>query len=75
MKRLGIAIDVSYRGTLVIHAKTTPRPGEKVYTGDGKQIGKVEKVIGRVSRPYVTVKPTSRKQQLMGVIGKELYLE
>jgi rRNA processing protein Gar1 len=75
MKRLGIVIDVSYRGTLVIRAKTTPRLGAKVFMGDGKQIGKVEKVVGLVSRPYVTVKPTSREQQLMGVIGKELYLE
>lgn len=75
MKRLGVVTDVSYRGALVIHAEATPKLGEKVYAGDGKQIGRVERVFGPVSRPYVTVKPTSRKQKLMGVIGKELYLE
>lgn len=75
MKLLGIVIDVSYRGTLVVRAGTTPRPGEEVFTGDGKQIGLVDKVLGLVSSPYVTVRPTSRKQQLIGMIGKELYLE
>lgn len=75
MKRLGIVLDVSYRGTLVTRAEATPSLGEKVFTDDGQQIGRVERVFGLVSRPYVTVKPTSRKQKLMGVIGKELYLE
>jgi rRNA processing protein Gar1 len=75
MKRLGIVLDVSYRGKLVTRAEATPSLGEKVFTSDGQQIGQVERVFGLVSRPYVTVKPTSRKQKLMGVIGKELYLE
>ncbi len=68
-------MDVSYRGKLVTRAEATPNLGEKVFTSDGQQIGRVERVFGLVSRPYVTVKPTSRKQKLMGVIGKELYLE
>ena len=75
MKRLGIVLDVSYRGKLVTRAEATPSLGEKVFTSDGQPIGRVERVFGLVSRPYVTVKPTSRKQKLMGVIGKELYLE
>ncbi|MFQ6127417.1 MAG: H/ACA ribonucleoprotein complex subunit GAR1 [Thermoplasmata archaeon] len=75
MKRLGIVADVSYRGTLVIRAETAPRTGEEVFTSEGMHIGRVEKVFGPVSRPYVSVRPTSRKQKLIGIIGKELYLE
>ncbi len=75
MKRLGIVMDISYRGTLVTRAEATPSLGDKVFTGDGQQIGRVERVFGPVSRPYVTVKPTSGKRRLMGVIGKELHLK
>ncbi|MCJ2555579.1 MAG: Gar1/Naf1 family protein [Candidatus Thermoplasmatota archaeon] len=75
MKRLGIVVDVSYRGTLVTRAEAAPSLGDKVFTGDGQQIGRVERVFGPVSRPYVTVKPTSGKRRLLGVIGKELHLE
>ncbi|MFQ5909603.1 MAG: H/ACA ribonucleoprotein complex subunit GAR1 [Thermoplasmata archaeon] len=75
MRRLGIVMDISYRGTLVIRAEAAPRKGDKVFTSEGLHIGRVEKVFGPVSHPYVSVKPTSRKQKLMRMIGKELYTE
>jgi rRNA processing protein Gar1 len=75
MKRLGIVKDVSYRGTLVIRAERAPRMGEEVFTREGMHIGRVEKVFGPVSRPYVSMKPTSRKKKLMAIIGKEVYLK
>lgn len=74
MKRLGIVADISYRGTLVIRAEIPPTEGEKVFTGEGEQIGRVDRVFGPVSRPYVSVKPTGR-EKLMGLIGRETYLE
>lgn len=74
MKRLGIVMDASYRGTLVIRADVAPRTGEEVFTSEGMPVGRVEKVFGPVSRPYVSVRPASRKQKLMGLMGRELYL-
>lgn len=75
MKRLGIVKDISYRGTLVIRAERAPKLGEEVFTREGMHIGRVEKVYGPISRPYISMKPTSRNKKLMGTIGKEVYVK
>lgn len=75
MKRLGIVTDISYRGTLVVRAELVPENGTEVFTGEGLRAGRVERVFGPVLHPYVSVKPASGRQKLMGLVGKKLYIE
>ena len=58
MRRLGKVLHLSsMTGHPIVKARTTPRIGEKVYSGDLKPIGYVFDVFGPVDAPYVAVKP------------------
>ena len=56
MKLLGTVTGISNRGDLLVKGITTPTDGVQVVDPTGRKIGKVERVVGPVSDPYIIIR-------------------
>jgi len=65
LKRLGHVLHVSSSRNLILKAETLPKIGDMVVDENLKVVGSVFDIIGPVSSPYATVKPTTPEPQLM----------
>ncbi len=61
------------RGSVLLKGNVMPRLGETVCTTDGKAIGYVSDIFGKISGFYILVRLTSEKLELK--IGEKLYLQ
>ncbi len=57
MKKLGTVKNVIHDGTILLKALEISRPGTPVFDSRGGEIGKVARVFGPVSSPYISVRP------------------
>lgn len=71
LKRLGHVLHVSSSRNLILKAETLPKIGDMVIDENLKAVGSVFDIIGPVSSPYVTVKPTTTEPQR--TVGNTLY--
>jgi RNA-binding protein len=74
MKFLGNVQEVSFDGKLIVRGSFAPQPRSMVVDNRQKPVGKVSRVFGPVSSPYVAVEPIGGSS-LLSAIGKQLYVE
>jgi rRNA processing protein Gar1 len=74
MKVLGPIEEITYDGNLIVTGTFAPRPGSVVLDNRKKTLGKVRRIFGPVSSPYVSVEPTG-DSGLLRMIGKQVYIE
>jgi RNA-binding protein len=58
LKRIGPVLHISPSRNIIIKTQNLPRIGETVVDENLKPIGKIFDIIGPVSSPYVTIRPT-----------------
>ncbi|MEM0482097.1 MAG: H/ACA ribonucleoprotein complex subunit GAR1/NAF1 [Nitrososphaerota archaeon] len=61
-----------FQGSILLKGNAIPKLGDTVYTTDGKVIGYVSDIFGRISGFYIVVRLTGEKLDLK--IGEKLYL-
>lgn len=74
MKVLGSVQEVAFDGKLIVRGSYAPAPRSKVWDNRHRAIGRVLRVFGPVSSPYITVEP-SGEQSLLSIVGKQVYVE
>ena len=72
MKLLGKVNGLSKRGSLLVKGVSEPRDGEQVLDPTGRMIGKVERMVGPVSDPFIIVK-LKRGVSGAGLPGIQVY--
>ena len=78
MKKLGTVKNVIHDGTILLGASGTdvrdiPRQGARVFDSRGVEVGTVSRVFGPVKEPYISLRPTTRGDNV-GLLGTALYL-
>lgn len=74
MKLLGEVQEVSFDGKLIVKGVLAPHPRDTVMDNRKKPIGRVVRVFGPVSGPYISVEVPSG-QSLLSAVGKQVYIE
>ena len=74
MKFLGEVQEVTYDGKLIVRGLFAPQPRELVVDNRNKPLGRVIRVFGPVSSPFVSV-AVSGDQSLLSAVGKQVYVE
>ena len=74
MKALGRIQTITYAGRIIARASWAPQVGTKVVDREFRVIGTVERLLGPVDCPYVSIRPArSPGQTLLKMIGKDVY--
>ncbi|MBS7633677.1 hypothetical protein KEJ15_08725 [Candidatus Bathyarchaeota archaeon] len=71
MQVLGLVTNVTPSHNIILKVKKLPKISETVVDENLKPVGKVFDIIGPVSAPYVSVKPTIKEPEKL--INKTLY--
>ena len=72
MQRLGRVLHISPSRNIIIKVETVPRVGETVVDENLRCVGKILDVLGPVSSPYASIKPTIREIEKLA--SKMLYV-
>jgi rRNA processing protein Gar1 len=66
----------SPKGSIVVKATTTPRIGQIVCDNKGRPLGKVIRITGPVSSPYVLVSSLAKDEiSMYRLSGKQVFLD
>jgi RNA-binding protein len=74
MRLLGEVQEVAFDGKLIVRGQFAPSPREKVFDNRKRSLGRIGRVFGPVTSPYITVE-TSGDQSLLSIVGKQVYTE
>jgi rRNA processing protein Gar1 len=74
MKFLGEVQEVSFDGKLIVKGVCAPQPREMVTDNRRRPIGRVVRVFGPVTAPYISVEATG-DTSLLSAVGKQVYVE
>jgi rRNA processing protein Gar1 len=74
MKFLGEVQEVSFDGKLIVKGVRAPQPREMVTDNRRRPIGRVVRVFGPVTAPYISVEATG-DTSLLSAVGKQVYVE
>jgi RNA-binding protein len=72
LQRIGPVLHISPSRNIIIKTEKTPRIGETVVDENLRVIGKVFDIIGPVSSPYASIRPTIQKPEEL--TKKTLYI-
>jgi RNA-binding protein len=72
LQRLGRVLHTSPSRNIIIKTENLPKIGETVVDENLKPVGKIFDIIGPVSSPYVTIKPTTTEPEKL--VNKTLYV-
>ena len=72
MQRIGPVLHISPSRNIIVKIEKTPRIGETVVDENLRIVGKVFDMLGPVSSPYVTIRPTIPKPEEL--TKKTLYI-
>jgi rRNA processing protein Gar1 len=76
LRPLGKVFNFSPSGAIVVKAGTTPRIGNIICDNKGRPIGKVVRITGPVSEPYVLVTPLAKDEMSMfRLTGKQVFID
>mgnify|MGYP000563048762 CR=1 FL=1 len=76
LKKLGEVKNISYAGKLLVRGNWAPRIGAKVFGVMHEPLGRVQRVFGPVSSPYVLVSPSHEaNKKMLTLIGREVFIE
>lgn len=75
MRRLGTAIHVSHRGSIILRTEKVPPVGHKsiVFDKKAQEIGIIVDVFGPVKNPYVAIRP-NKGFDAKKIVGQVLYM-
>ncbi|MBN1109564.1 MAG: hypothetical protein JXA45_02265 [Methanomassiliicoccales archaeon] len=74
MRFLGNVQEVTVDGKLVVRAVLTPKLRAKVWDNRKRTVGRIVRVFGPVSSPYVTVEPTG-DTSMLSAAGRQVYID
>lgn len=76
MQVLGTVENISHKGALIVRGEFAPLEGSPVFDNKRAKIGRVTRVFGPVSGPYVSVKPVEgMKGELLSLLGKQVHVQ
>ncbi|MBN1389365.1 MAG: hypothetical protein JXA22_01860 [Candidatus Thermoplasmatota archaeon] len=76
MRPLGTVVNFSPRGSIIIRSEIAPRIGQVVCDNRGTPLGKVIRITGPVSRPYIMVSALAKDEvQMFRIGGKKVFLD
>ncbi|MEM3445249.1 MAG: Gar1/Naf1 family protein [Thermoplasmata archaeon] len=70
--KIGRVETITASGALIVSCTTLPKT-QTVYDERGRRLGKVTKVLGPVSSPYIKVLPEKGNLAIQTLIGKFVY--
>jgi RNA-binding protein len=72
MKKLGTVKTIIHDGSILLQATEVPSPGTRVCDMRGDEVGRIIRVFGPVTGPYVSVRPKPGTETV-GLLGATLY--
>ena len=55
MLQVGVILHRAKSGRLIVHLSKELKPGEVLFDGEGKKLGRVVELIGPVKSPYASI--------------------
>ncbi len=75
MRSAGKVVNFSNKGSIILRADKPPRIGDIVIDRRSNPVGKVIRITGPVSSPYVILGPMVRDARLLQtLLGREVYI-
>lgn len=74
MYLLGQIKGLGYNGKLIIRGKFAPKLKVDVMDNKKRFIGKVSRVFGPISSPYISVNPPKNQRPTIDLIGSSAYV-
>ncbi|MGA1822190.1 MAG: H/ACA ribonucleoprotein complex subunit GAR1 [Thermoplasmatota archaeon] len=76
MKIIGRIVNISSDGSLVVRSRNAHEIGSIVVDRGSERIGRISRVTGSVSSPYVIITPPRDKREDLGrLMGKDVFLQ
>lgn len=75
MKYLGKIEDIIYNGKILVNTTFKPNFGDIVLDKHKKTIGRIQKIIGPVKKPYIVITPKNNIKASFNLIGIDVYLK
>ncbi|MBO3803080.1 MAG: hypothetical protein JTT11_04280 [Candidatus Brockarchaeota archaeon] len=60
LRRIGKVLSPVPSGQLLASVESVPKLGAALYSSNGREVGRVEDVLGPASSPFVLVRPVSK---------------
>jgi rRNA processing protein Gar1 len=75
MRSAGKVVNFSNRGNIILRSKEPPKIGDRVKDRRSNTIGKVIRITGPVSFPYIILSPKVEDPSILkGLLGRELFI-
>jgi rRNA processing protein Gar1 len=71
---LGKVTGLGYDGNILVRADFAPRHYQKVMDKGKRVVGKVSRIFGPVSSPYISIRPPKDHRPSLDIIGKDVYI-
>jgi RNA-binding protein len=71
---LGQIKGLGYNGKLIVRGEFAPKLNTEVLDNKKRYIGKVSRIFGPVSSPYIAVKPPKDQRPTIDMIGNSAYV-
>ena len=73
MRRLGVVENIAYDGSLVVRAGFAPERGTSILDRRKRPLGRVARVFGPVTEPFVSVRPQAAPA--LALIGADVFVD
>lgn len=71
---LGKVAGLGYNGNILVRGDFAPKYDVKVMDKGKRVVGKVARIFGPVSSPYISIRPPKDHRPSLDIIGKEVYV-
>ena len=76
MKRLGRVDLISHNGCLLLRGDFAPQEGAGVTDKAGRSLGRIVRVFGPVTAPFVSIEPSrDARKSMVGAIGQDVFVD
>lgn len=72
MKALGTVVTIAHNGRLLVKGRFAPEEGAHAYDFCGRALGRVVRVFGPVTAPFVAIVPSHKPS--LALIGAETFV-
>lgn len=74
MDYLGKVAGLGYDGNILVRGDFAPRHNQKVMDNAKRLVGRVARIFGPVSSPYISLRPPKDHRPSLDIMGKDVYV-
>jgi len=66
---------LGYDGNILVRGDFAPKYDAKVMDKSSRVVGRVARIFGPVSSPYISIRPSKDNRPSLDIIGKDVYVD